>query len=466
MEKELRIIIKISKIIFLLVAMPLFVMLFSSRVFALEPSSQNQANDEITTEEVTAPILEINRLMEKAKSYSYEIQIGAKNREINTQGIKIERSEYYPKLNLQAGTEYTKNMHDNNIGMVTTVGDMFLNPYTRYQSIMGLVLSYNLFDFGVRRGKLDIAKTSVQISEIENQEKCQDIYLKVLDIYTKILVIKKQIDINEEILQIEKANLEIQNRLYKAKQIPKNEINNSEVKVAKIQHRINELRSILSENLENLSYYTGERYDITSLIIREVEIPQISETDPDYTNSIVWKLYEKQIKKKDLEIKVLKRSNYPKVTAYGRYYLYGSDPSSYGSSLGDIGASNYTIGGTVSMPIFDGLKNREEIKKAEIEKTQLEIERDKSMAEYKMRLVTLRNNLGYENDQINTDNKILKSLNEKVSNQTRLLSKKLISPKELNDAKIEKLEQEIELTKDNLMKFAIVKSIQILTNVD
>lgn len=464
MERELR--IKISRIIFIIVAMLLFIVLFSNSVFALEADSSDQSDNAVTTEEISEPVLEISRLMEKAKSYSYEIQIGAKTREINTQGIKIERSEYYPKLNLQAGTEYTKNMRDNNIGMVTTVGDMFLNPYTRYQSIMGLVLSYNLFDFGVRRGKLDIAKASVQISEIEEQEKCQDIYLKVLDVYTKILVIKKQIDINEEILQIEKSNLELQNRLYKAKQITKNDLNNSEVKVAKVQRRINELRSILLENLENLSYYTGEKYDIADLKIKESPTPQLSDSDPDYTNSIVWKLYEKQIKKKDLEIKVLKRSNYPKVTAYGRYYLYGSDPSSYGSSLGDISASNYTIGGTVSMPIFDGLKNREEIKKAEIEKSQLEIERDKSMAEYKMRLMTLRHNLVYENDQIKTDNEILKSLNEKVSNQTRLLSKKLISPTELNDAKIEKLEQEIELTKDNLMKFAIVKSIQILTEVN
>lgn len=464
MERELR--IKISRIIFIIVAMLLFIVLFSNSVFALEADSSDQSDNAVTTEEISEPVLEISRLMEKAKSYSYELQIGAKTREINTQGIKIERSEYYPKLNLQAGTEYTKNMRDNNIGMVTTVGDMFLNPYTRYQSIMGLVLSYNLFDFGVRRGKLDIAKASVQISEIEEQEKCQDIYLKVLDVYTKILVIKKQIDINEEILQIEKSNLELQNRLYKAKQITKNDLNNSEVKVAKVQRRINELRSILLENLENLSYYTGEKYDIADLKIKESPTPQLSDSDPDYTNSIVWKLYEKQIKKKDLEIKVLKRSNYPKVTAYGRYYLYGSDPSSYGSSLGDISASNYTIGGTVSMPIFDGLKNREEIKKAEIEKSQLEIERDKSMAEYKMRLMTLRHNLVYENDQIKTDNEILKSLNEKVSNQTRLLSKKLISPTELNDAKIEKLEQEIELTKDNLMKFAIVKSIQILTEVN
>ena len=464
MERELR--IKISRIIFIIVAMLLFIVLFSNSVFALEADSSDQSDNAVTTEEISEPVLEISRLMEKAKSYSYELQIGAKTREINTQGIKIERSEYYPKLNLQAGTEYTKNMRDNNIGMVTTVGDMFLNPYTRYQSIMGLVLSYNLFDFGVRRGKLDIAKASVQISEIEEQEKCQDIYLKVLDVYTKILVIKKQIDINEEILQIEKSNLELQNRLYKAKQITKNDLNNSEVKVAKVQRRINELRSILLENLENLSYYTGEKYDIADLKIKESPTPQLSDSDPDYTNSIVWKLYEKQIKKKDLEIKVLKRSNYPKVTAYGRYYLYGSDPSSYGSSLGDISASNYTIGGTVSMPIFDGLKNREEIKKAEIEKSQLEIERDKSMAEYKMRLMTLRHNLVYENDQIKTDNEILKSLNEKVSNQTRLLSKKLISPTELNDAKIDKLEQEIELTKDNLMKFAIVKSIQILTEVN
>ena len=87
----------------------------------------------------------------------------------------------------------------------------------------------------------------------------------------------------------------------------------------------------------------------------------------DYTKSLTWLIQEKEIKKKELALKVAKRNNMPKVNAYSRYYLYGSDHSSYNRTLDDIGPSNYTIGATVFMPVFDGFKNTNAIKKKKLD---------------------------------------------------------------------------------------------------
>ena len=61
---------------------------------------------------------------------------------------------------------------------------------------------------------------------------------------------------------------------------------------------------------------------------------------------------------------------------------------------------------------------------------------------------------------------MIKELEEKEKSKSRLLSKKLITPIELNEAKIETLERKIEFEKYRVTSAAIVKSIEILTEAN
>ena len=292
----------------------------------------------------------------------------------------------------------------------------------------------------------------------------QELTLSVVDTYTKILIAKKQIDLNKEILTIEEKNLEMKTRLYDAKEISKTELNDAKAKVALIRKRIADLYSIMSESVNMLSFYTGEEYDLENLKVDDLRKP-VFDTNAfnDYTKTIIWKIHEKQIKKKELELKVAKRNNYPKINAYSRYYMYGSDPSSYPESFGDFGPSNYTIGASLYMPVFDGMKNNALIKKTALELQQLQVERDKDIAQYMTRLATMRSNLIYLNEQIQENDKISKELKDKEKSMHKLASKRLISPIEENSAKSEVLENKIEHEKNLVTSVAIIKAIQILT---
>ena len=411
--------------------------------------------------------ISFDKILKKAKEHSYDLQIAEFSKLIAKQDIRSARSDYYPKLNFNAGTEYTKNFRDVRTSIVTTVGDAFINPYTRYQSIMGITLSYNIFDFGVRKGHLDIAKEDEKLKDLEEKEKLQDLYLNLLDTYTKVLVLKKQLELNERILALESNNTELKTRLYNAKEISATDLNDAKVKVESLKRSMNEITSMLNENLLMLSFYTGEEYDLEHLKVSDVKRPDFDTTAfRDYTKSIIWQVHEIQLKKKELELKVVKRTNYPKITAYGRYYLYGSDHSSYNDSWSDFRPSNYTVGGSLNMPLFDGFKNHADIKKTELELKSLQIERDKAMAEYMTRLATLRSNLLYSDAQVNNANLVIKELEEKEKSKNRLLSKKVITPIEVNEAKIETLERRIELEKYRVTSAAIVKSIEILTETN
>ena len=76
-----------------------------------------------------------------------------------------------------------------------SIGESFINPYTRYQSIMGITLTYNLFDFGVRKGNLDIAKEDVVLKELEQQDKIQELNLTLLIRIAKFLLHKNKLNL-------------------------------------------------------------------------------------------------------------------------------------------------------------------------------------------------------------------------------------------------------------------------------
>ena len=407
--------------------------------------------------------IDFDSVLKKAREHSYDLKIADYNVLISKQGIRSAKSEYFPKLNFGAGTEYTKNFRDANESTVMSIGDAFINPYTRYQSVLGITVGYNLFDFGVRGGNLKVAKEDAALKELENKEKLQELNLTLLDTYTKILLLSKQIKINEEILKLEEKNLEYYKRLYKAKEVSKTDLNDAKVKFNTTKNKITELKSIEQESLNWLSFYTGEAYNISSLQPSEIKNKTFDVLEyNDYTKSITWKIHEKNIKKKEAELQVAKRMNYPKLNVYGRYYLYGSDQSNYGRSLG-IEPSNFSVGASLNMPVFDGFKNRANIEKTSLELKQLLIERDKSIAQFMTKLANLRSNLNYIDTQISENNEIVNELSDKEKSTKKLLSKKIVSPIEYNNAKIELLTQEIELEKNTITKTSIIRGIQILT---
>lgn len=405
-----------------------------------------------------------DEILEKARNHSYDLKIADFNILISKQEIRGARSEYFPKLHLSAGTEYTKNFRDTKDSTVMSIGDAFINPYTRYQAVLGITLSYNLFDFGVRRGQLNIAKEDEALRILEEQQKLQDLNLTLVDTYSKIILTKKQIEYYKKILAIQENNLEYYTRLFNAKEVSRTELNDATVKVSETKRKIGELKGILAESLNWLSFYTGDNYDIENLKVSEIKKPTFDVSAfNDYTKSIIWQINEKKIKKKEFELKVAKRTNYPKVNAYSRYYLYGSDKSNYGESFGNIRPSNFTVGGSINMLAFDGMKNRANIEKVNLELQQLQVERDKSIAEFMTKLATMRTNLMYLNKQLNENKDIVKELTDKEKSMRRLSAKKIISPIEDNNTKVELLEQQIEYEKNRITAIAITKGIQILT---
>ncbi len=405
--------------------------------------------------------IDFENIIEKASQHSFDLKLADFDIFIAKTGIKSARSEYFPKLYFGANAEYNKNFND--ISSPMYVGDAYINPYTKFQSMCGLTLSYNIFDFGIRRSYLNIAKGDVELSKLIAEEQLQELNLNITDIYGRIYALNKQIDLNNKILALTDKNLDMKQRLYNAKELSKLELNAQVVEKKRIQKRIYELKSVLAENLNLLSFYTGEEYDIENIKVKEFSAPSINIFEyEDYTQSLVWDIHNVAISKKEQELNIVKRTNLPKLNMYSKYYLYDSNKDNYLKTL-QIEPSNYAVGVSLNMPVFDGLKNSADIQKAKLELERLYVEREKAAAELKNKISTLRTNYTYMEEQIKENNSILEELNETEKNTNRMLSKGIVSPIDLTQAQIGVLEEEIEYVKNKTALNSIIKSIQILT---
>ncbi len=437
----------------------LFFLFAIAPVFAIEELGIEAKKDIILKTEIN-----FEEALNKAKAHSFDLKIAAFETMISKTGIISARSEYFPKLTAMAGTEYTKNFRDYSTSSVTTVGDAFINPYTRFQSVLGITLSYNVFDFGLRKSRLDLAKEDVNLKKLLEKQALQELQLNFVDTYAKALILKKQIDILYEIYLLENKNLSLIQRLYAAKEAGLTELNAQKVKTLAAKKQADEVEQLLSESVEWLSFYTGQKYDIKNLKIKDIKDNGFKPFEvTDYTQSLVWKIYDLELKKKELELSVVRKNNYPKINAYGKYYLYGSDYSSYNDSLGDIEPSSLSVGGNILIPVFDGLQNKASVEKVKLELQQAGIKRDKALAEWMTRLAILKSNHFYLTEQIKENEKIIEELSKKADSETRLLSNRAISPLELNNTKIELLKEKNELEKNRATMISVLKGIEILT---
>lgn len=330
---------------------------------------------------VYSQTIEFNDVITKAIEHSYDLKIADFNILSVSQDIRGARSEYFPKIYFSASTEYNKNFQNNVQTPTTYVGDTFINPYTRYQSVLGFTLAYNLFDFGVRKGNLDIAKEDTETQKLLQKQQLQELKLNIIDIYTRLCSLSKQLEYTDKIIELSKNNLEMSQRLFNAKELSKSELNEQIAEVKKYEFRLNDILASYEEYLTLLSFYTNDSYSSKDVKISEIDMPSFNPFKfEDYANTLVFDIYEKILNKKKLELKVAKRNYLPKMNLYSRYYLYGSDVRSYIDTNKDIEPSNWSIGASLNMPVFDGMKNSSIVQKARYEYEKAFVEKEKALA--------------------------------------------------------------------------------------
>lgn len=426
---------------------------------------------------VNAEELNFPELLSSALNRSYQVQLSRIDSQISEKGVKEARAGYYPTLNGFATTErYNDLTHGN--AQITAVGNEILLNRSYYQDMAAIGLSYNVFDFGVRRKQLDIAKADNKQKAILLEKSGRDLKLEVVDIYGDLLNFYKQSRIKSDKLSLYYDLIEIMKELRKAGEVSELDIVEQEIESSETKTLLDEINNNLSKKLTEVSYYTNTSYDISDL-----ELKDFPETVSEVTSSddgvirlsarIEHLIPEKspeveacdlEIIKKQKEYEIQKKVNFPKLRFDTRYNFYGSDPSNFLSGIGDVGQRSFTIRLSTSFVLFDGFKNINTISKKKLEISKAKIERERQIAEVKKK---------YEQIQLDNMNAILQAenntrtlelVNKNLAMLERLNTTGLIEKSECIKKRLELLDKKEKLEQEKIKNFVAQYKLYVLSS--
>lgn len=428
----------------------------------------------------SAQEINFNDFLKDAINNSPKLQTSILDTKITKHGIKEAKAAYYPTINGFATTERYNDL-TNGTAQITAVGNEILLNRNYYQDMAALGASYNIFDFGARKKQLDISRLDDKQKELILKKDTKDLKLDITDIYGEALNLYKIKKIKQEALELNNKLILINKRLQKSGHISQIEVVESEIAASETKSELDEITNNLCEKLLKISFYTKQDYDINNVFLKdfpkeilkdktnnEIEINEngiiklsIEETSFDFENSTEAKIYDLEIAKKQKEVQIQKKVNFPKIRFDTRYNLYGSDPDNLIKGINDISQRSFSLRLSASFTLFDGFKNINTIHKKNLEIEKLKIEKEKELKELKNKYKKIE--LDYKNSIIQTQNneRTLLLINKNLDMLKKLNAKGLAAQSECIKKQLELLKKKEALEEKQIKNFIALYKMQI-----
>lgn len=402
-------------------------------------------------------------ILYEAIDYNIELKIIKTN--IDITGAKIEETNalYYPTISIAFNSEYTKGLGEE-LGGVTNIGDSILNSQTQYASSSALKLDYDIYDFGLRSAKTDIAKIDRKLVDYEMLKERENLKLKVLELYAKILNSKKQLAFYSKIQKLQKKIYTYKKRLHKAGEVDKLFVTTHSILLSNLKTKIEQINASLDETLYQLSFYTGSDYT-TKTKFKNLH-PQKS-ISIKYQDSWQYQEWELQKEKKRKELELLAAEQYPTIKLYGKYNFYGtgSQNCTIWCSLYDMEARNHVIGISVSMTLFNGFRSSATKKRLKAELLQLELRKEQENRRLRQQHLEVRQNIRYASNDINNYMATINQQHQRGKMKNRLFNIKEVTAIDKAEEKIELLYKKLDLATRIIEQNTKLKELEILNEI-
>lgn len=412
---------------------------------------------------MAAQVLDYDEVTDKALRHAHDIRMSQLDINISRSALKSAYSLYYPTISARWNTEYVKDLTDGT-AQVNAVGNTVFVQNTLYQSAFMFVGNYNLFDFGVTQKKVFIADRDVHEKKNIHKQSVRDIKLKVLDTYSNLLACYEELETKKELLKLSKELSLTKERLFAAGTISRIDIVDEALKTVKIVDDIDNLAARLKSLLGDLSFLTGEEYGADAVKVNRFRGHEEDLQDTfNPENTPESRIYDLEIEKKKAELQMLQRGLLPQLALYSSYVWYGSHPSELDTSAQSVRSRNFSVGLSITVPLFEGFKTPAEIEKVRLEMERLTVEKERKLAELSNRYAKLREaGKAYVQSVANQQN-MLMQVEEKLDMAQRLADQKAIEWADFLNQKMELLNQKLEFAKTMTAKSATIRELRILS---
>ena len=253
-------------------------------------------------------------------------------------------------------------------------------------------------------------------------------------------------------------------RLYEAGNLARVELGEQALQLAQVQDDIKQWRETLTERLKELGAYTHTNYSVDNVQFLDLDegapLPALTfrpELLPDL------RMYQLQIEAKKAELRALGAQRFPKISAYSSYTLYGTNPNNPASAVQDVRRRIYTVGLTMSVPLFDGFKNQGQRDKKRTEIQQLQVESEKKLWDLQAQFDKAHASADAYQAQLVTKAELINRGELKVGMYTRLSEGKVMNRSALLVQQVQLTEQRLSAEKIKVQNAAAAKKLEVLT---
>lgn len=429
---------------------------------------------------VYAKTISIDDVLKDAIINSYNLKLSRIDIDISQKDIKAAKSSYMPTIQATTNAGYTADLANQQTGVTSVGNDVLLNN-SIYQNTAGIGLAYNIYDFGVKKRKLNIAKFDKLQKETAYDQQYKELKITILDLYAKALLNDKELEIKKQILALRNELLNAKERLYESRMIEKSEALNERMQVSQLQSEIDTLTGELAKDLKEITYYTQEDYDVDDIKmvdLREKAVMPISYDTNNGTYMVQieknefldlekipeYKYYQLEIEKKKKELEILKRSNLPKVNVYSNYYMYGQDKNGLGQAFQDIQSKNWSVRVATVMPLFDGFNNKAQQERTQLEIKKLEVTREAELAKIMKEYEKLKeDSKAYQKSIIDND-KTLSTISEYISTIDLLDENRMIDKVDFLTQKLGLLSKKYNIESNQISNYLTLLKLNVYTD--
>lgn len=406
--------------------------------------------------------LSFDEVIDKAVKNTYDVRIAILDIEISRVAREETLSQYYPSLNGRWNSEYVRDLGDQSSG-ITSVGNTVFGESTMYRNSFSLNASYGLYDFGTREQRVLAAEKDIASRKTNLALSVRDVKLKIVKIYTELLLISRELEAKKKSLALYKELALIKEKLYLAGTIPKTDVVDEALRVVRMVDAIESLSLRLKKSLEDLSFYTGEQYETENIHMDDLPDERITKVRFMASQLPEFKIYELEIEKKTAELEILKNERYPRFELYSSYVWYGKDGSNYEQSVDDMESTNYVIGISGTISLFEGFKTVSRIQKAKLEIERLRLEKEKGIAEVTNKHKKIEETSAALATELRNRQEIAAKAEEKLSMVRRLAEQKTVEYADLLNRTIELLNDKLEISKTEITRRSALLELQIFS---
>jgi outer membrane protein TolC len=328
---------------------------------------------------VFAENLNFETVLAEALQNSFDSKISQENIQAGRAFVRETQADYYPQLSLRFGNDFIYSFTEGD-GVVAG-GDVVIADESSYRHFLISSISYTLFDFGVRRLKVENARRQVSIAGLQERQAYLDARKEVLQYYSDGLKLQKQIEAAQIIFARQNTIFRLARQLQQAGTLGREQVGTAALDLAETLNQLEELKIRFQEVLTRLTFYTQRSYAGDEVMFADFTALPQRESSVELDRSPEVQIYQQQIENKQAELSMVKRAMLPKLMLYGSHRMYGSDTDDFGRSLSDLSARDATVSLIVEWPLFSGFADIAKQARLNHEISSLRYQKEKKLAE-------------------------------------------------------------------------------------